>query len=908
MSENQDFLTYSDDNGRFQSRLAAYMREIYMPLCAPTSAGIKSAITPFLSGDIKIDKSSYVTKPVSRQDLRNPLRNFFIRTEDGDVFSLLDREDDDAAKVEVGQLWHKLINRSKHLGLELESLNFVPVGGEHVELMKVTVRNISDKVINFSPIGCIPVFGRSLVNKHDHEHVTSLLHRTEQIGQGIIVYPTMMFNEEGHTENHQRYVVLGAGDDGALPRGSFATVDEFLGDSGTFNCPEAVVLGLEPVKRSARELDGKEVAGAICFDQRQLKPGNEASFILMIGILGDQQNVDDLYQHFNSKEKFDQAFDESVSFWAEKSGSITVKTADRCFDSWMRWVTIQPVLRRIFGCSFLPDHDYGKGGKGWRDLWQDLLSLILIEPEQVRENLIGNFGGVRIDGSNATIIGTKKGEFIADRNAISRVWMDHGAWPVLTMMLYIDQTGDLDILLEKNSYFRDFQLARNFKKDRKWKPEDGNQLKLKKGKVYEGTLLEHMLVQTLTQFFNVGEHHMLRLESADWNDGLDMAFNRGESVAFSSFYAENLLILAEMIRMLKNKKGLKKISVFKELTLLLDPIGDDFDYELVEDKQRILFDKYYAAVDSGISGKMAHIDSDQLRADLRRKAGKLFLSIRQHEKVAVNHDGRKYEWFNGYYDNKGKRVEGKKDGRIHMTLTGQVFAIMSNLAQHQEIQEVIASVDTFLKDPLHGGYRLNTDFGKRNYLDLGRAFSFAYGTKENGAVFSHMTTMYAYALYKRGFAREGFQVLDSLYQMSTDFSRSKIYPNLPEYFDNTGRGMYSYLTGSASWMVLMILTQVFGIRGDGGNLLIDPKLVAEQFSTEGKAEIKSTFAGKSIDVIFHNPLRLDYQHYQVASVKIDGADIDPLRRVGSAVCLDRAALNKKSGKIIIDVELLESTL
>ena len=48
-----------------------------------------------------------------------------------------------------------------------------------------------------------------------------------------------------------------------------------------------------------------------------------------------------------------------------------------------------------------------------------------------------------------------------------------------------------------------------------------------------------------------------------------------------------------------------------------------------------------------------------------------------------------------------------------------------------------------------GGYRLNTDF-KEEKFDLGRMFGFAYGEKENGAVFSHMTVMYANALYQRG--------------------------------------------------------------------------------------------------------------------------------------------------------------
>jgi len=49
--------------------------------------------------------------------------------------------------------------------------------------------------------------------------------------------------------------------------------------------------------------------------------------------------------------------------------------------------------------------------------------------------------------------------------------------------------------------------------------------------------------------------------------------------------------------------------------------------------------------------------------------------------------------------------------------------------------------------------------------------------------------------------------------MASDAQRSKIYPGIPEYFDSEGRGMYHYLTGSASWMVLTLLNYVFGVRG-----------------------------------------------------------------------------------------------
>ena len=70
-----------------------------------------------------------------------------------------------------------------------------------------------------------------------------------------------------------------------------------------------------------------------------------------------------------------------------------------------------------------------------------------------------------------------------------------------------------------------------------------------------GSILEHILVENLVQFFNVGEHNLIRLENADWNDGLDMAFERGESVAFSSYYAHNLLSIADLLEDIVEKLG-----------------------------------------------------------------------------------------------------------------------------------------------------------------------------------------------------------------------------------------------------------------------------------------------------------------------------------------------------------------
>ncbi|MFP4472666.1 MAG: GH36-type glycosyl hydrolase domain-containing protein [Candidatus Omnitrophota bacterium] len=903
MSEAEHFFRYLDDGVSFQSEKAADIRELYFPLCGVDGKSAKSSITPYLSGDIKVDRDRYITRPVSRQDLRFPLRNFFLYIDKSRTVALTDRGEHMETAVRIGQLWHQLTVRDLNNGLEIEALNFVPADGEPVELMRVVVRNKSDSLRVVTPTGCIPIFARSLANKHDHEHVTSLLNRVEQLPEGILVFPTMRFNEQGHYENHDQYFVFGIEGNGVLPAGSFPTVESFLGREGTFERPRAVYENMPPRMMDPVQIQGKEIAGALRFDAVEIAPGESRDYYILIGAAENEQQARQFFSRYQNASHFEAAFEKVRKYWDSRSTAVMCRTADSAFDSWMRWVAIQPVLRRIFGCSFLPDHDYGKGGRGWRDLWQDLLSLILIEPEHVRGALINNFAGVRIDGSNATIIGDKPGEFSADRNAITRVWMDHGAWPVMTTLMYIEQSGDSDILFERQKYFRDPQQSRSRYKDENWQASDGNVLKTSAGKAYLGTVLEHMLVQTLVQFFNVGEHNMIRLESADWNDGLDMAFERGESVAFSAFYAGNLMALADMLEYLKMFSGLPSVTVLKELEILFDLDGQAEEWEDHSAKQKRL-DHYFSAVQPDISGEVSEVGIETLSADLRRKGHWLIERIRFQEWITAEEDGQMFGWFNGYYDNQGRRVEGQSEGDIRMTLTGQVFALMAGAAGPEHARGIISSADHFLREPRHGGHRLNTDFGVRNDLDLGRAFSFAYGTKENGAVFSHMTVMYAYALYRRGFAREGYTVIQALYHLAMDSEHSGIYPNLPEYFDSQGKGMYCYLTGSASWLVLTMLTQSFGMRGDKGDLCLEPKLVSEQFDDGGCAAAESYFAGRRIIVSYHNADRLDYDRYRIGAVRVGERSLPEKHIDCRRALVPRGELSATSGPLAVRVELV----
>jgi cellobiose phosphorylase len=863
---------YLDDKGTFQLENPELISYLYFPIA--NESGVMSSITPTLGGDSKTGQNTFLLAPVSSEDLHNnkSSRNFWCNIAEKGAWSATGKSAMQESKLysaskeetvlEAGIMWQKVSRVSKELGIASEIISFVPYTKETVELMVVTLKNIGGETITITPTAAIPLYGRSADNIRDHRNVTSLLHRVETTNTGVILNPTLTFDERGHQKNSVLYGVFGCAEEGEEPIGFYPCVEDFIGEGGTFENPKAILVGDKPAVKSGTHVDGYEALGGIVFDSVTLKPEEEKTYIIVLGFGSSKEDLENSVNQFLSKKACEASLEATKEYWEEKI-NVAYRTGRKDFDSWMHWVNFQPILRRIYGCSFLPHHDYGKGGRGWRDLWQDCLALLVMNPSGVRDMLISNFGGVRMDGTNATIIGVKQGEFIADRNNITRVWMDHGVWPFLTTYLYIMQTGDIEILLKENYYFKDPQAVRGEEKDLLWKLEDGHYLKTEGNNEYMGSLLEHMLVEHLTAFYDVGEHNHIRLRGADWNDALDMAKDRGESVAFTSLYGSNLDQMAELLLMLE-EKGIRKISLLKEIELLLT---DEIDlYDNIQQKQELLY-QYGSSCKHSVSGHQVEISCTELATNLKNKAAWIRNHIRLTEWI-TNNEG--HSWFNSYYDNNGRRVEGDAEDGVRMMLTGQVFAIMSNTATSEQVKEIITAADTYLYDETIGGYKLNTDF-KEMKTDLGRMFSFAYGHKENGAVFSHMAVMYANALYQRGFVKEGYKAINSLYCHCSDFEKSKIYPGIPEYIGSNGRGLYHYLTGSASWLLLTVLTEMFGVKGNLGDLKLEPKLVSEQFDVNHQAAVELIFADRKLTIQYSNEKNKEYGDYSIGRITLDGA-------------------------------------
>jgi cellobiose phosphorylase len=898
----------SKNDGSFSTPDPDFVTGLYFPLF--NIAGMKCSVTPAFKGDICAGFHEFLSIPQVTEDfhISKASRNFWVFVEGHEPWSTTGTSassaarkwtDHEKAKLEAGFGWFKTVRTNDQLGLEATATAYVPATDDMVEIMMVAVKNIGSKSTEFIPTSVSPIFGRTADNVRDHRQVTSMFNECTIHKHGIIVKARIHHDERGHKPNKMNYAVLACTDKGAAPKDIWSNLKEFIGEGGSLDNPESVVRNLPPPEHGIKE--GVEMISATRFAKTSLKPGETRSFIVIRGISEDRKKFDAWIEKFGTEAKAEKHLSETVAFWNKMSNELCFDTENRDFDNLMRWIAFQPFCRKVYGNSYLPDHDYGRGGRGWRDLWSDLAALFLVDPADTKNEIINGFLGIRLDGTNATIIGTKIGEFVADRNNIARTWCDHGTWPFFILRFYIDQTGDVDILFKEITYWKDQFTHRGKVRDGEWNETQGNQQIDVNGSIYKGTIIEHVLLQQLSAFYHVGKHNNLLLEGADWNDTYDMARDKGESVCFFNWYGHNLKTIAELLEII-DRRGTHEIPLLSEIAVLLDRIPGQtpVNYDSPEDKQMRLRE-YFDKVKHAISGTKSSFKTQAIAADLRHKADFIYAHIRKNEFVTTK-DGEKF--FNGHYDNDSVRVDGDTELGTRMDLTSQVFPTLFGIATDQQVGETYRSVLRYLRNKPTGGLRLCTDFHEIK-LNFGRVTGFVYGWREHGSIWSQMNVMYMYALYARNFVREGWSVFKEMYDLCMKSEQSRVFPNLPSCFHISGKGLSCYLTGSATWLVLAMVSQVFGIRGHLGDLCVNPKLIKEQFGKQGKAAMRFNMHGKRYSLTYVNKNLLDWDKYRIASVSINGTALPrKLSDAPNLVMISKADLLKMSGKPVNTMEVV----
>ena len=187
-------ITFTDEHGGFTIRQPENTSYLYFPLASET--GLKSAVTPNLGGDAKLDQETFLLEPVSSENLHNnrSSRNFWVQVKDKGIYSAAGafagqeaakfspRQDE--SKLTGGFMWQKTERVSDTMQLSSSVTIFIPKDA-NVEIMHISIQNQSDSPQELTPYGAIPIYGRSADNIRDHRNVTSMLHRIQAEGHGV---------------------------------------------------------------------------------------------------------------------------------------------------------------------------------------------------------------------------------------------------------------------------------------------------------------------------------------------------------------------------------------------------------------------------------------------------------------------------------------------------------------------------------------------------------------------------------------------------------------------------------------------------------------------------------------------------------------------------------------------------
>ncbi|MFH1369522.1 MAG: hypothetical protein ABII64_10410 [Elusimicrobiota bacterium] len=801
-------------------------------------------------------------------------RFLWVRTEKGEPWLVNDflcgtHQNKLSFKMGLGHVTFSAASRK--LGVEVSATIFVPLG-DPAELWLVEIKNLTNRKKTLDFIPTVPIFGGNRAYTEYHRDVVRLYNKS-RITDHIEILPGLEW-VEGKTEPSDIcYFMSAETEKGRKGSRFYSDRESFLGPRYSWLKPEAILTNKPPRCQCL----GKEAAGAVEFRKITLKPKSSAKFVVINGISHGSAEAEILIGKYSYADSLE-ALAKVNAFWEERTGRISIKTGSENLNTlWNKWWCCQLSMRYWFGNTGHPQFDYGSDFAGWRDFWQDMMAATVIDPQGLEERTMHTLEGVRLDGTNATRFFARTKQFGSDE--INGLWCDHPYWTTQTVLLLANFLGDIKFLLRDGiAYFKDCYRSRGEEKDIQWRHGLIEKQKTKDGSIYTGTVLEHLLTQIFTMFYDVGANNLLRQKRADWNDAVDQV--NGENVTFSMGLAHDCDDLANALDELHKRTGTTRVEIFEELsTLMEDRMEQLMDNPPATLKQQKLAE-FLNKVNSEISGKKVVVELAKVISDLRAKS--------QLMTKTVNNLAWNGEYYSGYLYEDGKPIDtifrhgstGKNNPSpedFMMMLMPQTWSLISGAADKLGASDkVIESVQKLLFDKKTGGLKLNYPAYWKFDKSIGRITGFAAGTKENNAIFCHANLFMAWALLKRRRADEAYKIFSGINPLSHPQERLRTGPWIPEYYissDNPnwpGRGEYPLLTASAGWTRFLMQNFFFGVRGGLDGLIIDPCLPAAPEFRNPKFNIK--FRGAEYDIEFRNEKLA--KNSTPVSITVDGGAIE----------------------------------
>jgi cellobiose phosphorylase len=300
------------------------------------------------------------------------------------------------------------------------------------------------------------------------------------------------------------------------------------------------------------------------------------------------------------------------------------------------------------------------------------------------------------------------------------------------------------------------------------------------------TLYDHCK-RAIQHALRFGEHGLPLIGSGDWNDGMNMVgiHGKGESVWLGFFLYDVLMRfipLAELNR-------------------------DD-----------------------------AFVDQ------LKKTASELQRNIDTHA-----WDGN---WYRRAYFDDGTPLGSSQNEECMIDSIAQSWSILSNAGNPERTQMAMKSVDQYLINREKGLIQLLEPPFDTADLDPGYIKGYVPGVRENGGQYTHAAIWMVMAFAKMGDHKHTWELLNMINPINhgkspEDVSVYKVEPyvmaaDVYGVHPHTGRGGWTWYTGSAGWMYQLILESFLGLQRKGDELWFEPCVPQEWSSFKVRYRFKET--------------------------------------------------------------------
>ena len=337
---------------------------------------------------------------------------------------------------------------------------------------------------------------------------------------------------------------------------------------------------------------------------------------------------------------------------------------------------------------------------------------------------------------------------------------DDFLWLPQAICRYVSTTGDSDVLNESIPFLE----------GRPVNPEDDSYYDLPARSESSANLYQHG-VRAILNGLHFGEHGLPLMGSGDWNDGMNLVgmLGKGESVWLGFFLYDTLMRFSELARL----QG-----------------------------------------DTGFVER-CHNEADQLRRNLELHAW----------------DG---SWYRRAYFDDGTPLGSAVNTECQIDSIAQSWSVLSGAGDAGRVRTAMASLDQRLVRRDHGLIQLLDPPFDKTSMNPGYIKGYVPGVRENGGQYTHGAIWAAMAFAKLGDKDRAWELFNMMnpvnhansaeaiqtYKVEPYVVSADVYAVAP----HTGRGGWTWYTGSAGLMYRLIIESLLGIQIEANKLHLAPGL------------------------------------------------------------------------------------